>query len=61
MANFFKQYSEAYKKKHAGEKIEMDLITPRKAGTTVPDPKTLGNKKRPRGKFVKPYEDEEDI
>lgn len=60
MANFFKQYRDAYKEKHTGEKIEIDLITPKNAGVTVPNPKTLGNKKRPQGKFVKPYEAEEE-
>ena len=56
MANFFKQYSNAYRKKHAGEKIEIDFTTPNNAGVTVPDPKTLGNKKKPQGKFVKKEE-----
>ena len=60
MANFFKQYRDAYREKHAGEKIETDLIIPKNAGTTVPSPKTLGNKKRPQGKFVKLNETEEE-
>lgn len=60
MANFFKQYRDAYREKHAGEKIEIDLTTPKNAGATVPNPKTLGNKKRPQGKFVKPCENEEE-
>jgi hypothetical protein len=60
MANFFKKYRDAYKEKHIGEKIEINLITPKNAGVTVPNPKTLGNKKRPQGKFVKPYETEEE-
>lgn len=60
MANFFKEYSDAYKKKHANDKIDIDLIKPKNAGVTVPDPKTLGNKKRPQGKFVK-IESEEEV
>ena len=60
MANFFKQYRDAYKEKHIGEKIEINLITPKNTGVTVPSPKTLGNKKRPQGKFVKPSGTEED-
>ena len=60
MANFFKKYRDAYKEKHIGEKIEIDLITPKNTGATVPSPKTLGNKKTPHGKFVKPYETEEE-
>lgn len=60
MANFFKQYRDAYQKKHTGEEIETNLIIPKNAGTTVPSPKTLGNKKRPQGKFVKPNETEEE-
>ena len=60
MANFFKQYRDTYKEKHAGEKIEIDLIVPKNTGVTVPSPKTLGNKKPPQGKFVKPYEAEEE-
>lgn len=59
MANFFKQYREAYKEKHSKDKIEVDLTIPKNTGITVPSPKTLGNKKRPQGKFVKPYETEE--
>lgn len=53
MANFFKQYSEAYKKKHSGDKIEIDLTIPKNTGTTVPNPTTLGNNKKPLGKFIK--------
>lgn len=60
MANFFKQYRDIYKEKHINDKIEVDLITPRNAGVTVPSPKTLGNKKRPQGKFIKTNETEED-
>lgn len=60
MANFFKKYHDAYREKHIGEQIEINLITPKNTGVTVPSPKTLGNKKRPRGKFVKPNETEED-
>lgn len=60
MASFFKQYRDAYKEKHTGGKIEIDLITPKNTGVTVPNPKTLGNKKRPQGKFIKPYEAEEE-
>ena len=60
MANFFKKYHDAYKEKHAGEEIEIDLITPKNAGVTVPNPKPLGNKKRPQGKFVKSHETEEE-
>lgn len=60
MANFFKQYRDAYKEKHIGEEIEINLITPKNAGVTVPSPKTLGNKKRPQGKFTKPNGTEEE-
>jgi hypothetical protein len=60
MANFFKQYRDAYREKHIGEQIEINLITPKNAGVTVPNPKTLSNKKSPQGKFVKPNETEED-
>jgi hypothetical protein len=60
MANFFKQYRDAYKEKHIGEAVEMNLIIPKNTGVTVPNPKTLGNKKRPQGKFVKPSETEEE-
>ena len=60
MANFFKQYRDAYREKHAREKIETDLIIPKNTGVTVPSPKTLGNKKPPQGKFVKPYEADEE-
>ena len=60
MANFFKKYHEAYRERHIGEKVEINLITPKNAGVTVPNPKTLGNKKRPQGKFVKPDGTEEE-
>jgi hypothetical protein len=60
MANFFKQYRDAYKEKHIGEAVEINLIIPKNTGVTVPNPKTLGNKKRPQGKFVKPSETEEE-
>lgn len=60
MANFFKQYRDAYKEKHIGEAVEMNLIIPKNTGVTVPNPKTLGNKKHPQGKFVKSSETEEE-
>lgn len=60
MSNLFKEYREAYKQRHKNDVIEEDLITPKNAGVTVPNPKTLGNKKRPQGKYVKNYSSEEE-
>lgn len=60
MANPFKEYRDAYRNKHKNDAIEEDLITPKNAGTTVPNPKTLGNKKHPQGKYIKIYSSEEE-
>lgn len=60
MANPFKEYRDAYKNRHKNDVIEEDLITPKNTGATVPNPKTLGNKKRPQGKYIKNYSSEEE-
>lgn len=60
MANPFKEYRDAYKNKHKNDVIEEDLITPKNAGATVPNPKTLGNKKHPQGKYIKNCSSEEE-
>lgn len=60
MANPFKEYRDAYKNKHKNDVIEEDLITPKNAGVTVPNPKTLGNKKHPQGKYIKNCSSEEE-
>ena len=61
MANFFKEYKDACKQKHANEVVaeDLNLITPKNTGATVPNPKTLKNKKRPMGKFVKSDSEDE--